>query len=160
ALPLLFENDPLYAIPRPESVQLFIQVKSNGHIVDYEDACAISEDKARFALCDGVSSSSLPRPWATLLAQRWLYMPFYRNDPTIIEQWLAQPRQKWEEWVKRVWEPTINNRNRMSGQKPLLPDTVREVLQRGASSTFLGLILDRQKLQWRATAIGDTCLFV
>src|SRR5207253_8622861 len=56
-LPPLFEDDPLYAIPKPRKARLLVQIKSNDIPVNGEDACAISADETLFALCDGVGAS-------------------------------------------------------------------------------------------------------
>jgi hypothetical protein len=159
-LPQLFVNDPLYSVPQLRTARLFMQVKSNDLPVNCEDACAASADETRFALCDGTSSSSLPRPWATLLAQQWVKQPLHDINAATLAQWLEEPRQRWKAWVYETWLPTLNSRNRATGSPPLSISRAHEVVKNGAFSTFLGVTVDRKMGEWWATAIGDTCLFV
>ncbi len=158
-LPPLFEADPLYAMPHPRFVRFFSAVKGNDSPIANDDACAITANETRLALCDGASASSLPRPWAALLAQQWIKEPLYYVDINTLSQWLAEPRQHWITWVQEVWKPTLDQRNELTGGRPLSSEVVQRTLQTGAAATFLGLALHPQNRTWQATAIGDTCLF-
>jgi|GEM_PF-1448610 len=159
-LPPLFETDPLYSTPRPKVARFFSMVKGNDNPIASDDACVISDDETYFALCDGASGSSLPRPWATLLGQQWLKMPFQEIDAETLALWLQEPRDRWHRWIQETWKWKIDERNQLIGEKPLSADVFRRTLQTGASSTFLGLLLDRESNTWHAAAIGDTCLFL
>ncbi len=159
-LPPLFETDPLYSMPRPRRARFFSVVKGNDIPVASDDACVISDDETYFALCDGASGSSLPRPWATLLGQQWLKQPFQEIDEATLSFWLQEPRESWHRWVQETWKRTIDERNLLTGDKPMSAEVFRRTLQTGASATFLGLILNRENLTWYAVAIGDTCLFL
>ncbi|HJT57762.1 MAG TPA: hypothetical protein VJ761_14775 [Ktedonobacteraceae bacterium] len=163
-LPPLFVNDPLHSFPKSHVSRFFSVAKNNDLAVRNEDACVISEDESRFALCDGASSSNLPRPWATLLGQQWINYPFYDRraiDPDSLSHWLAEPRQRWANWVLKTWQQTVNERNRAIGSTLVSSDQVGVILnERGAAATLLGLVINRQKQEWQAMAIGDTCLFV
>jgi len=159
-LPPLFETDPLYSIPRPKVARFFSMVKGNDNPIASDDACVISDDETYFALCDGASGSSLPRPWATLLGQQWLKWPFQQIDAETLALWLQEPRDRWHRWIQETWKWKINERNQLIGEKPLSADVFHRTLQTGASATFLGLLLDRESNTWHAAAIGDTCLLL
>jgi hypothetical protein len=153
-LPPLFKNDPLYQMAKPPTARLFYVVKEG------EDACVISPDETRFALSDGASASSLPRPWATLLGQKWIEKPLGKTYINNLAGWLEEPRNLWEQWVKETWWSAVNERNRLTGDYPVQREDVTQILERGAFATLLGLEVNPQLRQWRALAIGDTCLFI
>jgi hypothetical protein len=153
-LPPLFKDDPLYQMPQPRTAYLFYVVKEG------EDACLISRDETRFALSDGASASSLPRPWATLLGQQWIEKPLAKTDINKLPDWLEKSRNLWEEWVKETWLSAVNERNRLTGDYPVHQEDVVQILQRGAFATLLGVEVNRQARKWRALTIGDSCVFM
>jgi len=153
-LPPLFERDDLYQMPQPRLSRLLYVAKEG------EDACVISPDEVRFALSDGASASSLPRPWATLLGQQWVKKPFGDAEIGDLSLWLKEPRNLWVQWVKGTWYSTVNERNRLTGDYPVQREGLAQILDRGASATLLGLELHRPSQSWRALAIGDSCLFL
>ncbi len=159
-LPPLFEGDPLYALPQPVKARFFSAVKGNDAPIASEDACVLSTDETRLALCDGASGSSLSRPWAALLAQQWIKDPFYSVDANSLLQWLQEPRQRWFAWVQEIWRPSLDQRNNLTGNRPLAPDRVRRMLEQGAASTFLGIVLSPQTKTLRFASLGDTCFFI
>ena len=158
-LPPLFEDDPLYAIPRPRKAHLLMQIKSDDISVNGEDACAVSPDETLFALCDGVGASHFSRPWATLLAQQWVTRPLEAYDAEALETWLYEPRMRWQHWVLDTWLPIINQRNQNLGHKTFSRQEAEEFVKMGAAATFLGVMLDKNNATWYAAALGDTCLF-
>lgn len=158
-LPPLFEDDPLYAIPRPRKAHLLMQIKSDDISVNGEDACAVSPDETLFALCDGVGASYFSRPWATLLAQQWVTRPLEAYDAEALETWLYEPRMRWQHWVLDTWLPIINQRNQNLGHKTFSRQETEEFVKMGAAATFLGVMLDKNNATWHAAALGDTCLF-
>jgi hypothetical protein len=129
-------------------------------VKEREDACIISDDDTRFALSDGASASSLPRPWASLLGQQWINHPFGKAEINALANWLEEPRSLWEQWVREKWFFAVNERNRLTGDYPVQPQQVMRIIGEGAFATLLGVQLDRQSQQWRALAIGDSCLFM
>lgn len=159
---LLFENDPLYTFPHAtQQTRFFVVAKSNDDLVKCEDACAISEDRRVYGLSDGVSSSNFPRPWASLLAQSWVNNPKEFSQSVKeqrLDDWIDRLSAQWKEWIYRVWLPAINNRNSAQGQPPIPSSVADDVIQGGASATFLGLRFNSQN--WECFAIGDTCLFL
>ncbi len=155
----LFEGDELYDIPRNTKVQLFISTKSNDILENCEDACAISDEKKRFALCDGVSASNFARPWAKLLAERWVAQPLQEDDAEAVDKWLEEPRNRWKTWVSTTWLEKINERNRSLRRIEFTPADVKKLIIQGAAATFLGLTIDNATSTWTALSVGDTCLF-
>jgi len=156
----LFEDDGLYSIPNSSAkVRLLIVTKSNDILDNCEDACAISEEKNRFALCDGVSNSRFARPWAKLLAEQWVTEPLMTNDVELVGKWLEEPRSRWRAWVSNTWLEKINARNRSMGRIEFTPDDVKKFFTQGAAATFLGITLDEKTSTWTALSVGDTCLF-
>jgi hypothetical protein len=149
-------------VPHPYNSRLFSFAKAGDRPILSEDACVISPDESCFALCDGASGSELPRSWAILLGKQWLKAPLYMRtmiDAKTLSRWLAEPQKYWAYWVQDIWWREVNTRNR-SNRNPLVSRrAVDRILSKGAASTFLGLQLDHQNAKWRATAIGDTCLF-
>ena len=163
---LLSLRDLLNEVPQPHKASFLTISKTNEHIIYNEDACVISQDETLFALCDGVTNSELPRGWAILLGRQWLKNPLYPLDEqegidaAMLLQWLKEPRLLWRLWVKQVWRAEVNQRNLASNKPPVLDEQVESILNKGAAATFLGLQLDHDHMRWRATAIGDTCLFL
>lgn len=173
--PLLFVNDPLFALPvledpsqpiREPRYRLFSLQKPKEQSVDNEDACAISHDQKAFALSDGAGGSAIAaRPWASLLAKQWLKSPFiYEHEqviqPQLLGNWLKEPSARWANWVQHSWFPAVNERNLRMGERTESPEVVAGMIQQGAAATFLGVRLSESRQGWFATAIGDTCLFV
>ncbi len=162
-LPPLFQDDALYRLPSARSARyhFLAAVKGNEqHLVFSDDACVVAKDETRFALCDGASASSLPRSWAALLGQQWLKSPLFKPDGQALLRWLEEPRHLWAQWVQEIWLPTVNQRNQLIGEPRVQKSEFEQILYRGAASTFLGLSIDYQSKHWRATAVGDTCLFL
>jgi hypothetical protein len=155
----LFEDDELYTIPRNTRARLFMLSKSNDILENCEDACDISRDETRFALCDGVSTSKFARPWARLLAEEWVAEPLAAYDEQALGAWLKIPRQRWLDWIYGTWFLKINDRNRSMGRVEFTRDEVEKFVKQGAAATFLGLDIDKATSTWSAVAVGDTCLF-
>jgi hypothetical protein len=157
-----FLDNLMNYIPHPYYSRLFSCAKTGDRPLFSEDACVISPDESYFALCDGASGSELPRSWAILLGKQWLKAPLHMRtmiDAKTLSQWLAEPQKYWVYWVQEIWWREVNTRNR-SNHSPLVSRrAVDRILSKGAASTFLGLQLDHKNAMWRATAIGDTCLF-
>lgn len=161
-MPPLFGDDPLYAVPKPRTLRLFIHPKGSGSPVECDDACAIDEQKSYFALCDGTGASALPRPWAAMLAHKWVAEPFMElPDAESLAAWIDPLRQRWRQWVQDIWLPTLNARYAQLGQTLLPEQRADDVIKVGASSTFLGLRLieapHERLIIWQSIAIGDTC---
>lgn len=163
SLPPLFEHDPLYAPPVTRSIRVFSIAKGSGTALECEDAVAVSADEHTVALCDGTSTTNLPRSWASILARHWVAQPLVRAvTPDILSAWIETPRSAWRDWIRAAWFPTLNARNRQMGLPELPLDRAEEVMAGGASSTLVGVRLHGAPgaATWEAAAIGDSCLFV
>jgi hypothetical protein len=116
-----------------------------GHLAEeYEDAFAADPARGRFAVADGASESAFAACWAKFLADE-----FVCGDVG------------WSEWLPAAqarWQESLNGRK--------LPWYAEEKVRQGAFATFLGLSLaelspgeEGPAYRWRATAVGDSCLF-
>jgi hypothetical protein len=118
----------------------------------YEDALAADPDAGRFAVADGATGSAFADTWAQLLVQRFAasaeadLAPW---DPS----WIGAARDSWQEEVR--WQLTME----FGDSEP--PWYVADGQRQGAFATFLGLVIesDEDHYRWRATAVGDSCLF-
>jgi len=136
--------------------------KSDRVAEENEDATAWSLGLCRFAVADGATDSAFSGPWAAALARAFAAEGPAAGSPdfvTALRGWLAPLQEGWRESIP--W-------NR-------LPWYIEEKARLGAFSTLLGLELDpvsavlterdagvapgEDPMTWRATAIGDSCLF-
>jgi hypothetical protein len=108
----------------------------------------------RFALSDGATETSFSREWATILARAYIAGADSRRRLLL---GMSSSRKAWEQSAKR---------------KPL-PWYAEQKLKMGAFATLLGMRFTDAGApasrhttrnaalgQWKATAIGDTCLFI
>src|SRR5205823_5703993 len=127
-----FENDSLYAFPHTTKARIFRYTKENALSEMCNSTYALSSDGLRFSLTEG--NGAFARPWATLLAQHWIQYPFIADGTegyecwawlnqlqersweqhsfNDIEEWLTEPRKRFEQWIYTTWLPAINARNR------------------------------------------------
>ncbi len=115
---------------------------------EYEDAfapaVAPSPIAGIFAIADGATESSFSQHWAQLLVQAFVDLPV--DGTASFADWLPPLQQQWIQTV--------------SG-KPL-PWYAETKFKAGAFATLLGIRvtdLDRDRGQWHAVAVGDSCLF-
>jgi hypothetical protein len=111
---------------------------------EYEDAAAADDAAGRYAVADGASEGCFTGLWATLLVD-----DFVRRAELGVEDW---PRSL--ATVQELWDADVRGRR--------LPYHAQPWVRRGAYAAFLGIALgsSRQaRYQWRAVAVGDTCLF-
>jgi serine/threonine protein phosphatase PrpC len=107
-----------------------------GHGPDeYEDAFAGDLHEGRFAIADGASESAFADVWAKLVVNA------YVNSPGPWSAWLTAAR---EQWCVQV-------------QERELPWYAEAKFQEGAYAAVLGIAFKGSR--WRATAVGDCCLF-
>ena len=133
-----------------------------------EDACAVSSDKTRFAIADGVSNSYHPRPWAAILVQKWVENPIFSADSDQWKEWLRKPRGAWGFWMAERYSDegiAILNQNRAQAGFPpidmsIIGTNLGEVLIKGASATFLGAEVDTKQRIIRVGAVGDSCMLL
>jgi hypothetical protein len=91
------------------------------------------------AIADGATESSFARQWAQILVETYVRRP----TEDLSADWLSPLQQSWAQWLEN--QP--------------LHWFARRKAQEGAFATLLGLVLLRDR-QWRAIAVGDSCLFV
>lgn len=107
-----------------------------------EDKFASNEDEQgrRYALADGASDTIYAGFWAELLVEAYRKQPVF--DAAEWLEWLRPLRQAWSERVDKLELSWPNEHRR--------PD--------GAGATLVGLEL-RTDFTWRASGVGDACLF-
>lgn len=159
-----FPLDPLFKFPdsRPGITVLAVDKSMESLSPSSEDACAISADETKLAICDGVSQSSIPRIWASLIANKWVEDPLIALDNQSWNEWLKDLRSAWVDWVNYKWVNHLNRYNLLAGRP--LTDTnaagyqrsIQEVLAGGPSTTFLGVNIDKSKAEMQVIAIGDS----
>lgn len=117
-----------------------------------EDAWGFNEAAQRLALADGASAAFESRLWAPALVQAFVREPPSPDAESIL-CWLKSPIRSWRNEIH--WDRL----NLYQAEKA----------RRGAFSTLLGVSFDwptsdlteegGTSAQWRAVAVGDTCLF-
>ncbi len=161
-----FPLDPIFRFPdsRP-GIGVFALAKDLDDVVSSEDACAISPDGTKLAICDGVGGSVIPKPWASLIAQKWINNPLTSLDNAQWNDWLKDSRSLWSDWVQNKWLDHVNRYNFLAGRPFIDNDSkhqgrVEYILRKGASTTFLGVQIDRDRQEIQAIAIGDSCMIL
>jgi hypothetical protein len=112
---------------------------------EYEDAAAADEGRGRFAVADGATESSFAGDWARSLVDSFIKGP---DDPDVMT-W-----ETWETWLpplQKAWQEGV-------GKRPL-PWYAEAKRDQGAFATFLGLVVEQAAGEWKAIAVGDSCLF-
>lgn len=102
---------------------------------EYEDAVAGDVKAQRFAIADGASECAFADVWARLLVNA------YVQTPGPWDRWLGAARRDWERHVR---------------QRELTWYDEMKVAE-GAYAALLGFAVRGNR--WRATAVGDCCLF-
>ncbi len=130
----------------------FRQSKGTGPLDQCEDAFAVNPDTGRFAVADGATESSFADLWARLLVEQ-----FASSDNADLVPWDTV----WIEEVRKAWLDEVRELLHVNFGDGELPWYVEISFRRGALATFLGLVVSKGKdeYRWRATAVGDTCLF-
>jgi len=140
-------------------VRRFWLPKAGNSKREYEDFFKCHRDRWRFAVADGASESIFARQWAKLLVKGFVTEP--PRDPVTtdtIEAWLSPLQGKWQKLIRDKLSQLIRRYHWES-----LPWFVEEKARRGAFSSLLGLSLqlmeDGENWEWKAVAVGDSCLF-
>jgi len=117
---------------------------------DTEDAVAFNEQNYRYAISDGVGQSFFAGIWSKLLANRFVYDGDAANRSLLIDRaW-----QSWLEPIREKWAREVEERISRSGRRYYLQSGTQY-----AAATFVGLEITPESMEWKALAIGDTCLF-
>ena len=115
---------------------------------DCQDAYCWDGEKACYAIADGATRSFFPREWATLLVEYFCENPDLSLVKKDWRDWLAPIQQKWYEQI----EGKVKERN-------LFYLTNRFNSQEPAVSTFIGIQFNKDRGEWEAMIVGDSCLF-
>jgi len=109
-----------------------------------EDAIAVNLRANRFAIADGATEAFDSRRWARLLAHGWVRSEPPATDHERFQEWLAAVGERFHRWWSRR----------------LLPWYAEEKARAGSFAAFLGLQFnfDEGSLNWKALALGDSCL--
>jgi len=113
---------------------------------EYEDAFAADPARGRFAVADGATESSFAAPWAKLLVEG--FTTALEGKPWHELDWLTPWRQRWVAEVDGL----------------PLPWYAEDKREQGAYATLLGAAFrnpetENERGDWRALAVGDSCLF-
>jgi hypothetical protein len=150
-------------VPMEPLVHAYWTAKEGSAAEEYEDAFAYSPNSRHFAIADGATESSFADRWARSLVQKYSKEPPRPTGGIVpLPEWVKPLQEEWHGNIK--WDA--------------LPWFAEEKARLGAFATFLGLSFtgsgpklnggfltrlkrkkDRDKLLWRACAIGDSCLF-
>lgn len=115
---------------------------------DCQDACAQNGEKACYAIADGATRSFFPKEWATLLVEHFCEGPDLSFVKKNWRDWLGPIQQEWYEQV----EEKVSERN-------LFYLTNRFNTKESAVSTFVGIQFNKDRGEWEAMIVGDSCLF-
>lgn len=128
------------------TARVFWSAKWGSPAEEWEDGCAFSETRQRFAVTDGASASFLAGEWAREVAECYA-----RGEAT-------GPLDGWVATVARQHERSVKARLAATSDEVWYVD---EAAARGSYCTFLGLEVmpAARGVAWTATAVGDTCLF-
>ena len=117
---------------------------------DCQDANALNEDIGRYAVADGATLSFFPKKWAELLVNRFCHKK---------DTYLPLEDENWEDWIEPIqheWLETVS-RTVQESKTYMLVDRLSRL--ESALSTFIGIEFNRDKGEWKASIIGDSCLF-
>ena len=125
-------------------IRHFILPKEGSGPEECEDALAFDAGALRFAVADGATEAFDARRWAARLAKEWVGAV---RAPLTAEEfgpWLKEQG----EWLHASWE----------GRK--LSWYAEEKRRAGSYAAFVGLRLEAsgKRMDWRAVALGDSCL--
>jgi hypothetical protein len=132
--------------------RIFMRAKGAAGLDRCEDASAAAPYAGRFAVADGATESAFTATWARLLVERFATS----DDPELVPwdpAWLGGVRASWRSQVQQQLARDFGEND--------VPWYADEGLRRGAYATFVGLVVTphEEGYRWRATAVGDTCLF-
>ena len=128
----------------------FITHKQAETMDDCQDAGEMNEneDVGRYAIADGATLSFMSKPWAALLVKHFCKTTGLSVIKDNWQEWLRPIQQEWyqqvEEEVKSLKQYWLTNSFNT---------------QESATSTFIGLEIDKVTSEWKAIIIGDSCLF-
>ena len=115
---------------------------------DCQDAWAIDTGIARYAVADGATRSLFPKQWAELLVNR-----FCQKNGMSLEE------ENWQEWITPLQRDWLKQVTAIVQETKRFISIDRLSKSESAAATFIGLEFDKNKMEWRAGIVGDSCLF-
>ncbi len=124
--------------------------KKGETIDDCQDDYGLNEENGRFAVADGATLSFFPKEWAELLVK------YYCNKK---DENLTLNEKNWKEWIKPIQQEWIELVSKIvqESKSYILVDRLSQ--HESALSTFIGIEFNRERSEWDALIIGDSCLF-
>jgi hypothetical protein len=134
----------------------FWHPKDEGHPGEYEDACAVGDQRGIAAVADGVAGGMFSGRWARLLTQGAVDNPPDPRDPDALRGWLEPLRGEWDSGIDR---PNLSFFQRRRLQEVgggyatlqwvelLPPESADDESQ------------EEVTIPYRSFAVGDCCLF-
>ena len=132
------------------TVKRFITHKQAETMNDCQDAFDVNENEGvdRYAIADGATRSFMSKLWAALLVKHFCKTTGLSLTEDNWKEWLRPIQQEWYQQV----EEEVKALNRYWLTNPFNA-------QESATSTFIGLEIDKTTYEWKAIIIGDSCLF-
>ncbi len=117
---------------------------------DCQDDYAHNQDIGRYAIADGATLSFFPKEWARLLVDCFCDKK---------EIYLSLEDENWEEWIEPIQQEWLEyvSKTVQESKTYMLVDRLSRL--ESALSTFIGIEFNRDKEEWKALIIGDSCLF-
>lgn len=115
---------------------------------DCQDAWALNKSTARYAVADGATRSLFPKQWAELLVNR-----FCQKNVLSLEE------ENWQEWITPLQRDWLKDVTAIVQETKRFISIDRLSKSESAAATFIGLEFDKDKMEWKAGIVGDSCLF-
>ena len=115
---------------------------------DCQDAWDMNEGIARYAVADGATRSLFPKQWAELLVNR-----FCEKNGLSLEE------GNWQEWITPLQQDWLKQVTAIVQETKRFISIDRLSKSESAAATFIGLEFDKDKMEWKAGIVGDSCLF-
>jgi hypothetical protein len=112
----------------------------------------LGRERFRFAVSDGASASMLSGKWAQILTK--VVCSAEKSDENLddIFHILRLASKRWDKWFRAYLKYRQTN-------DIVIKWYEEPGLRAGGFATLLGLELDQTSEEWRALAVGDSCLF-
>ncbi len=148
-------EDPLFALPLTGTARAFMQPKEGESPSRCQDFYSADPENGRYAVTDGVSSSFLPRPWASIIARAAVKVPEAFSSEASFAGWLKGCAASWQAWVTERWLPGIRAQQAQRGEVPA--DYAEMIQQKGAQTTLIlcALAPGNGATQVDLIAVGD-----
>ncbi len=127
--------DPLFTLPATGAARAFILAKEGEPLARCQDFYAADPVQRVFAVTDGVSTSFLPRAWASIIARAAVRAPAALHEEAAFLVWLAECRAAWHAWVVNRWLPMIHAQQTARGEVPT--DYRNLIHHKGAQTTLI-----------------------